>query len=63
MSLQSQPIEWKRNWDIILPYKTSLDKRELFLQINNFPDEPMYSIIEQGQVIENVEDWPDCWTR
>ena len=57
------PIAWEHTGDGELPYRVSMDGAELQVRINDFPAEPLYSLLVNGQVQQHLEDWPARWAR
>jgi len=59
-NLLSEPIHWKFNSEAGGYYGLWNDEM-LFLRLNDFPDEPLYTLIFGLEEI-NVEDRPPAWT-
>ena len=57
------PIAWAHTGDGDFPYRATVDGVELLLRVNDFPAEPLYSLLVNGQVAEDLEDWPAPWVR
>jgi len=62
-TLQNQPLAWRETGDLDFPYAGSWGGVEARLRLNDFPAEPMFSVIARHQNVGNLEDWPACWTR
>lgn len=56
-------IAWSRTGDGEFPYRAEFRGRVLTLRVNDFPAEPLYSVICDGQNLGDLEDWPPAWTR
>jgi hypothetical protein len=57
------PIAWEHTGDGELPYRATVDGVELLLRVNDFPAEPLYTLLVKGQVQRDLEDWPAHWVR
>lgn len=45
------------------PLRGEIGGQPARIRINDFPAEPMYSVIVAGQNIGNLDDWPAAWTE
>jgi len=61
--LADEPLSWEHTGDGEIPYRTSVDARVIKLRVNDFPAEPMYTLLAEGQEIADLESWPDLWVR
>ena len=57
------PIAWEHTGDGELPYRAKVDGVELLVRVNDFPAEPLYSLLANGQLECDLEDWPGRWVR
>ena len=62
-SYAERPIVWQRTDDGEFPYRATVGGVELLVRVNDFPAEPLYSVLADGQLDQDLEDWPACWTR
>jgi hypothetical protein len=37
--------------------------RTYIIRINDFPAEPLYTLLIDGKEVEDLEDWPSAWVR
>lgn len=44
-------------------YVTKVKGKQWVVRINNFPDEPAYTLIVGGNEILHFSDWPSEWTK
>lgn len=58
-----QPIAWEATCDAEFPYAVVLDGTRHVLRVNDFPAEPLYTLLVEGQPIADLEDWPPTWIR
>lgn len=56
-------LDWEKTNDQFYPYKSSLQDKNLTLRINDYPEEPMYTLITDGEIIESFDNWPVGWSR
>jgi hypothetical protein len=57
------PIAWEHTGDGELPYRAKVGGVELLVRVNDFPAEPLYSLLVNGQLECDLEDWPGRWVR
>ena len=57
------PITWARTGDGEFPYRARIEGREWIIRVNDFPAEPLYSLMIDGQAALDLEDWPEVWIR
>mgnify|MGYP000984759927 CR=1 FL=1 len=56
-------IKWHKTSDPFYPYEAIFNNRYLKLRLNDYPEEPMYTLLVNGEVIESFDEWPSCWIR
>lgn len=61
--LLATPMVWAHTGDGLVPYTTTNDDRIFRIRINDFPEEPLYTLMFDGEEITDLEDWPEQWTR
>ena len=57
------PIQWGIGKDGEFPYQTSIDGRHWEIRVNDFPAEPLYTLMIDDQAALDLEDWPSVWKR
>lgn len=57
------PLIFTATRDAEFPFSTRLDDRTITIRINDFPAEPLYSILVDGEAIADLEDWPKSWSK
>lgn len=62
-SYAERPIVWGHSGDGEFPYRAAVGGAELVIRVNDFPAEPLYSLLVDGELNRDLEDWPACWTR
>jgi hypothetical protein len=60
---QAAPIVWEHTGDREFPYRAEVAGKALTIRINDFPDEPAYTLLVEGQEVEDLEEWPPAWVR
>lgn len=58
-----QAIEWEATGDGEFPYAANLDGHRHTVRINDFPAEPLYTLLVEDQVLTDLDDWPTPWRR
>ncbi|MBL8484230.1 MAG: hypothetical protein JNJ60_18685 [Rhodocyclaceae bacterium] len=56
-------VTWRGTGNAITPYAADVDGLPWQLRINDFPAEPMYTLIVAGQEVEHFDDWPAAWRK
>ena len=56
-------IEWRHTGDGEFPYRAEVDGHTLVIRVNDFPAEPLYTLLVDDQEAEDLEDWPAAWRR
>lgn len=57
------PLTWEHTGDGEVPFRTSVGARVLTIRLNDFPAEPLCTLMVDGEEIEDIEDWPEAWVR
>ena len=60
---QSLPLAWVATGDGEFPYRTEHNARTFTIRINDFPAEPLYTLMVDGIAVEDFEDWPKAWQK
>ncbi len=61
--LAGQPIAWTRSGDGEFPYLATHGGARLTIRVNDFPAEPLYTLLVDDRPALDLEDWPACWQR
>lgn len=62
-SCLKQPLTWTRTDRAEFPYRVEINGQDWQIRINNFPEEELYTLLIQGQVVGSFDDWPNHWQR
>jgi hypothetical protein len=57
------PITWEKTESAEFPYRTFVDGQMWQIKINDFPEEPLYTLIIQGNEIVEFDDWSSFWKK
>ncbi|WP_156751607.1 hypothetical protein [Mycobacterium sp. 1245111.1] len=56
-------IGWEATGDGEFPYRCDVAGVRYSLRVNDFPAEPLYSLMADGVVLADLDDWPSAWLR
>lgn len=59
----STKIMWDHTGDGVIPYRAKVHGKTMEIRVNNFPAEPLYTLIVDGVETENLDDWPSAWVK
>jgi len=62
----SYPIEnitWEETADPEYPYRAQVNQDNYLIRLNDFPAESLYTLIVNGEEVEDIDDWPESWVR
>jgi len=55
-------LVWNRTKDEIYPYSfLDTEDSEFRIRINDFPEEPLYTLLKDGKALMSFDDWPNNW--
>lgn len=61
---QAAPITWTHTGDGEFPYRTTWNDRTYTIRKNDFPAEPLYTLLVDGTTeVEDFDDWPPAWNK
>ncbi|HEX8600084.1 MAG TPA: hypothetical protein VF952_16400 [Chloroflexia bacterium] len=60
---QSTQMTWRPTGDPECPYSTELGGAVYTLYYGDFPGEPMYRLLVEGQVVDSLDQWPRLWIK
>lgn len=63
LDVKDLPLAWQASDDAEFPYQTELDAHRLQVRVNDFPEEPLYSLMIDGVHAADFDKWPGHWTR
>lgn len=56
-------IAWRETADVDWPYEATHAEHRLRLRLNDFPDEPLFSLFVGDVHLADFDDWPPSWKR
>lgn len=59
----SQRIIWSKTGSGEFPYEATVLQAYWRIRINDFPAEPMYTLLIDGDTVGSFNDWPPHWQR
>ncbi len=54
---------WRRTASAEHPYEAEVDGHRWTVRVNDFPAEAMYTVLVDGEAVEDLEAWPATWRR
>ncbi len=57
------PISWRRTGQAEFPYAASSAGQDWLIRLNDFPVEPLFTLLIDGREAGDFDDWPSCWQR
>lgn len=61
--LTAEALAWERTDDGEFPYTAVHDGQRLRIRVNDFPAEPLYTLIADDHEVVDLDDWPAAWIR
>ncbi|MEP7291249.1 MAG: hypothetical protein ABI835_05675 [Chloroflexota bacterium] len=56
-------IQWEATGDGEFPYEAEVEGWRCLIRVNDFPAEPLYTLMIDGKEALMLEDWPAAWKR
>jgi hypothetical protein len=56
-------VEWRRTASAEHPYEAEMNGRRWTVRVNDFPAEPLYTLLIDGVPAGDLEEWPAAWVR
>ncbi len=56
-------IGWRKSADGEFPFIARCGAGELASRLNDFPAEPLYTLIVDGKAATDFDDWPAHWSK
>jgi hypothetical protein len=60
---RATPLVWEATGEGEFPFRTKVGDRVLTIRVNDFPAEPLYSVLVAGESVEDLDDWPAAWVK
>lgn len=62
-ALCDRALTWSATGNALFPFETVVDGRTITLRINDFPAEPLHTLMTGEEEIVDLDDWPRAWER
>ncbi|MGG5817753.1 hypothetical protein [Falsiroseomonas sp. HW251] len=59
----ARPVPWTETDDPDQPWAAEVDGQAWLVQLNDFPEEPPYTLLVAGKSVGSLLDWPETWHR
>ena len=56
-------VSWTATGQAEFPYTATVCGQVWRIRINDFPVDPLYSLLIDGREAGDFDDWPSCWSR
>ena len=56
-------VAWTKTDQAEFPYKAEVDGQNWQIRINDFPNKELYTLLVQGKIIGDFDEWPGHWQR
>jgi hypothetical protein len=56
-------VQWNQTNNPLYPYRATINGQQWDLQINDFPAEPLYTLLIDSQPQVSFDNWPATWQR
>jgi hypothetical protein len=63
VKLSDEKIAWRSTGGGEIPYEATVGGRRLQVRVNDFPAEPLYTLLVDGVEVEHLDGWPASWQR
>jgi hypothetical protein len=58
-----QVVAWRQTGDSYIPWDSEVDGHRWQVRLNDFPDEPMYTLLMDDAEVGDFNEWPQAWDR
>ena len=59
----AEDMVWQETGNAQFPYEANDRGRHLKIRLNDFPDEPLYTLLVDGVESRHFDDWPAQWQK
>ena len=59
--LSDKAVSWQATEDPRFPYRAAVDQQDWRIRMNNFPDEPLYTLLIDGHEVMHFTKPPSGW--
>ncbi|MGE3541076.1 MAG: hypothetical protein AB7N91_27025 [Candidatus Tectimicrobiota bacterium] len=61
--LFARVVHWQATADPFFPYAVQMPQEWWEIRLNDFPTEPMYTLMIEGNAVVDFTTWPSTWSR
>jgi hypothetical protein len=58
-----QRIGWSKTDSAEFPYEATVGKERWRIRLNDFPPEPLYTLLINDEAVGSFDEWPSHWQR
>ena len=62
-SPRERGVTWAQTGDPRYPFAATVDGQRWTVYLGEFPEEPLYTLLVDGQPAESFDTWPTTWDR
>ena len=62
-NLLENEMNWIRTDDSLFPFRADVKGQTMEIRINDFPEEPLYTLFINGRAVIDFDEWPKNWSR
>ena len=59
----STSVHWQETDDVDFPYLATVGNSQWRLRLNDFPEEPLFTLFIEDGEWGHFDDWPPAWVR
>ncbi|MDM8516059.1 hypothetical protein QUF76_07665 [Desulfobacterales bacterium HSG16] len=56
-------LVWSETDNADVPYSACVDNENWIIRLNDFPEEPLYTLLIEDRPVIDFDDWPKSWQR
>lgn len=61
-SYLEEKLTWERGSDPLHPYEAQIEGERMVIRLNDFPDNPLYTLLVNDEEVASFDEWPKQWT-
>lgn len=59
----ARAVSFRKTASALVPYEAEVDGERWAVRVNDFPAEPLYTLLVDGVEVEDLDAWPRAWAR
>lgn len=60
--LSEESVIWAKTTDPLFPYEAKIANKHIQLRINDFPEEPLYTVMHAGEEVMHINGFKHNWS-